>query len=354
MPGIFVSHAGADKELVDKFVDYILVLGCEVPKNKIFYSSRVSTGVPSGQDLNSFVQKQVADAAIVIAILTPTYQTRPYCIAELGAAWSRIGHLFPVAVSGMQRSDLQGVLQGLVVRYLDDSAALDELHETVCTAVGSNPGVSNWNTYKAEWMAEVGDLVASLDQPRVIAPEEFDRLQNDRDGALRALRQTRGDNKNLHAKIEQLKKLKDKSEVRRILKPENEIDEYEMLEREAIESLRVLPRPARAAVYWDMKDSEMPWPNAYEDQWEFDQAEKARVGGWLEYGVTDESLTLNQGFGKVRKAITAVREFQKFLSSDDRSESFHDWFDEEHDEMPPDLRNKALWDKIFDIPGGVL
>ncbi len=200
-------------------------------------------------------------------------------------------------------------------------------------------------------MAEVGDLATALDQPRVIVPEEFDRLQSDRDGALQALRDARGENKKLLAKIEELKKLKDKSEVQRILRPENETAEYEMLEHDAIEALRVLPGAVRPAVYWDMINSDMPWPNAYDERWEFEQAEKARVKGYLKYGATDEGLRLNSKFGKVRQAVEAVNVLQRFLTSDDRGESFFEWFDEQYDQMPPDLRNQALWDKIFDIAG---
>jgi hypothetical protein len=93
MPGVFISHASVDKNFVDDFVDDILRLGCGIPVKEIFYSGRVSTGVRSGENLNNRIKFEVADADLVIAVLTPTYQKRPYCLAELGAAWSRTGVL---------------------------------------------------------------------------------------------------------------------------------------------------------------------------------------------------------------------------------------------------------------------
>ena len=347
MPGVFVSHAGADKVFIDSFVDDIIRLGCEVPKTSIFYSSGADTGIPSGSNLNAYVKEKVQDAKLVVAILTPSFQTRPYCVAELGAAWSRADLLFPIAAPGVERTDLQGVLKGLIVKYLDNSEALDELHEAVCRAVGTSPGAMTWNSYKAKWLSKVERLAASLAAPRLITLEEFERAQNDARGALNALGETQRETEELNAIIEQLKATKDAAAVREILKPKTEIAEYEQLEKAARESMAQLPAPAREAVFWDMQNMGMPWPNAYEDQWAYDQVEKARIDGWLQYGTTDDCLVLNPSFGKIKRAVTAVRDLQKFLSSDVRSEEFHEWFEAEHDEVPPDLGLKHLWDQIF-------
>lgn len=341
-----MSHAAVDKAFIDNFIDDIIRLGCEVPKTSIFYTSGADTGIPSGSDLNAYVRQKVGDAAIVVAILTPSFQTRPFCLAELGAAWSRTDLLFPIAAPGLQRTDLEGVLKGLIVKYLDDSQALDELHETICRAIGTSPGAKTWNSYKAKWLAKVSRLAASLESPRVITSEEFERVQGDKQGALQALSEAQTEMDELRAKVEQLKATKDAAAVQQIMKPENEIAEFEILERAAEEALSKLPGAARDAIYWDINNGDMPWPSPY-DEWTSDQVEKARVDGWLTYGITEDRLRPNLEFGKVKRAVTAVRDLQKFLSSPDRGEDFYDWFSAEHDELPPDLNNKLLWDQIF-------
>lgn len=155
MGGVFFSHASADHELVDPFVDYIVRLGCGVPTSQTFYSSGEDTGVPSGYDLASHIRDRVADASIVVAIISPSFQTRPFCVAELGAAWARVGNLFPIAVPGMERTDLEGVLAGMAVRHLDEGSALDELHDRVGVAVGEATEAKSWGRYKAKWLANV-------------------------------------------------------------------------------------------------------------------------------------------------------------------------------------------------------
>lgn len=75
--------------LVDPFVDTVLKVGCGLREEEIFCSSGEDTGVPSGSDLLHHVREQVEEGSLVIAIISSTFQTRPVCVAELGAAQSR-------------------------------------------------------------------------------------------------------------------------------------------------------------------------------------------------------------------------------------------------------------------------
>jgi hypothetical protein len=115
MPDVFISHAAGDASIVDPFVDTIVRLGCGLSPKQIFYSSGADTGIPSGSTLLAEVRENVATSGLVVAIITPRFQTRPVCVAELGAAWSRTGNLFPIALPGMARRDMEGVLQGEIV-----------------------------------------------------------------------------------------------------------------------------------------------------------------------------------------------------------------------------------------------
>ena len=123
--------------------------------DRLFYTSGAATGVPAGADLNSHVRDKVAQAGLVVAIITPTFRTRPYCMAELGAAWSRVGRLFPFVLPGMPRDELDGVLSGLTTPYLDDPAALDQLHDKVTDLAGSTKSSADREQQKSEWLAEL-------------------------------------------------------------------------------------------------------------------------------------------------------------------------------------------------------
>lgn len=152
MAKVFVSHASADKPFVDAFVDNVLRIGLGLNGDKVFYSSERDTGVPSGADLMHSVRAEVSEATLVIAVITPTYQTRPVCIAELGAAWGRAdpGHFFPLLAPGLERSDLEGVIPSTLILRIDDGSALDELSDRVEASLGSSASKSQWGCWEAE------------------------------------------------------------------------------------------------------------------------------------------------------------------------------------------------------------
>ncbi|MGS0686502.1 hypothetical protein ACVBEQ_15375 [Nakamurella sp. GG22] len=147
-----------------------------MPTNLIFYSSGEDTGVPSGATLNSYVRDQASQTKMVVAIITPMFQSRPFCVAELGAAWARVGTLLPLATPGFNRNDLDGVLDGLLVRHLDDPAALDELHDRVCDATQTRPKASTWGRYKNQWISSVSEYASRLKNPNVVDRADHERL----------------------------------------------------------------------------------------------------------------------------------------------------------------------------------
>jgi Histidine-specific methyltransferase, SAM-dependent/TIR domain len=162
MSGIFISHASSDKPLVDPFVDTIVRLGCRVPSEQIFYSSGDDTGIPSGSDLNATVRRSVSKTGLVVSLITHTFQTRPYCIAEMGAAWSRVNNLFPLRDPSLTHSSLDGVLNGMLVRSFDDEAALDELHERICDVTKAAVPARTWSSYKKKWLDALPSYLASM------------------------------------------------------------------------------------------------------------------------------------------------------------------------------------------------
>lgn len=143
--------------------------------------------------LLSHVRGKVGEAHLVVAIISPAFQTRPVCTAELGAAWSRVDNLFPLAVPGMERTDMEGVLKGMVVRYLDESAALDELHDRIGDAVGRRPNATTWGKYKAKWLASVSRLTKALPPLKVAGLPELERLESDLEAARSALEESEGE-----------------------------------------------------------------------------------------------------------------------------------------------------------------
>lgn len=91
MGRVFVSHASADAALTNEFVDKILRSGCGLKDKQFFYSSDPRTGVANGKSVMETVRRELSESDLVVVIVSSTYQSRPVCLAELGAAWARAG-----------------------------------------------------------------------------------------------------------------------------------------------------------------------------------------------------------------------------------------------------------------------
>lgn len=343
MPEIFVSHAAADAVLVDQFVDIILKLGCGLKPSQIFYSSGEDTGVPSGSDLIHHVREQVGDSGLVIVVVSPMFQTRPVCIAELGAAWSRTDNLFPLAVPGMPRTDMEGVLAGMTVRYLNDSSALDEIKDRVRKVTGTDSDATTWGRQKARWLATIDGLVAQLDKPETATAVEVNQLRGDLSGAREALSESQAEVEEMKSRIEEYRASKSDEERAAALLPKDEAKRFEMLQRDALRALRKLDPIVREAIYFERVDGGMPWPNAYDDRERLDAATRARQEGSLTE-TSDDLLVPDDQVTAVAEAQAAVKRLDEMLQN--CSEDFDAWFRDEHG-APPQLRRRKVWDGLL-------
>ncbi|MGH7272476.1 MAG: TIR domain-containing protein [Polyangiaceae bacterium] len=341
MTGVFISHAAADKPLVDPFVDEILRLGCEIAPGEIFYSSGEDTGIPSGEDLNSYVRSRVGDASLVVAIISPTFQTRPFCVAELGAAWAKVGNLFPIAVPGMPRTDLEGVLVGMLVKYLDDGSALDELHTRLGEAVGHTTKAGTWNRFREKWLANVDHYVSQLPPTRTATVRELDQLRDELEGARQALHDSEAELRKLERQVRDLAAAKSAEDVAEILMPDDEVERFNVLRSTAADRVRRLDSIVADAMWSAIFEYGMPWP--YEDQRRMEQAEEAKKNGLLIENSSD-LLVPDDDVREVADAYEAVSRLRAMLG--ETSEEFGTWFKTEYG-AGPNLQKKMIWDAVL-------
>ena len=345
MGHVFVSHAAADAALVTPFVDRILQLGCGLTDDEIFYSSDREKGVPSGSTLLTYVQEKVSSADLVIAIITPMFQTRPVCVAELGAAWSRAGRLFPIAVPGMARTDMEGVMAGVTVLYLDHEDALDELNAAVSEAVhGEQRRPGKWTPHKKVWLAVVGDLATKVASPSVVTAEEHQLLKEELAGTQEALEVAAAEAQALKDQVERIRAAgSDEKAKRAALLPSNEIERFELARKETARKIGNLPPEARDVMRHEITDGPMPWPSGWGN--DSDDIRSAKQAGWLVEN-SDELLVTNRELPRVRAAWDAFETLEQDLEEGGYSEEFYEWFEQEY-EVPANLRFGLAWDALF-------
>jgi hypothetical protein len=167
---IFVSHASADKELADKVRDMLVLAG--VPQERLFYSSDRATGIPSGQDVGTYLRETLRGASLVIELVSPTFLTRPMCLMELGGAWVMGLSTYPIVVPPLSRAEavkaIGNVQMGILGTALEIDDVFDELHDRLKEDAGLNFRLPQWkraiDSHKVQIAALMNAAVLSEDQ----------------------------------------------------------------------------------------------------------------------------------------------------------------------------------------------
>lgn len=155
--GIFISHASADKELVDSVVD-LLETGAGVPGDAIFASSVEGRDIPGGVDYRAYIREQLSAASTVLFLLTPDFYRSPFCMAELGAAWMIEASVFVLVVQPLERKDIQDVFGNLQIEEIDKPKALDKLFDVLKPTFGANAKVARWSTKRTAFVKHLAAL----------------------------------------------------------------------------------------------------------------------------------------------------------------------------------------------------
>jgi hypothetical protein len=144
---IFLSHAHVDRALAD-LVRNTLVLG-GVNERRIFYSSSRATGIPSGQDVRTYLQQALREAGLVIELVSETFLRRPICLMELGGAWALGTATYPIVVPPLTRaaavSNIGDVQMGILGTDSDLNDLFDELHDRIADDVNVRVETTPWN-----------------------------------------------------------------------------------------------------------------------------------------------------------------------------------------------------------------
>lgn len=96
---IFISHSSKDIELVNKFIDLILILGLGISREEIFCTSIQGTHIKSGADFKDTIKQELFNSKAVIQIITKNYKSSEICLNEMGAAWATSETVIPLVAA---------------------------------------------------------------------------------------------------------------------------------------------------------------------------------------------------------------------------------------------------------------
>ena len=90
---IFISHSSKDKEVMERFTDYILQLGIGLSHEDIFCTSIEEMGIRNGEDIRQHIKENVQGADFSFLMLSKNYKASEICLNEMGAVWAADNHV---------------------------------------------------------------------------------------------------------------------------------------------------------------------------------------------------------------------------------------------------------------------
>ena len=105
---IFISHSSKDIDYVKSFVENILLLGLDIPSEKIFCSSMEGHGVKSGQYIPDRLKEEINKSSLALLFISKNYKASEICLNEVGAAWSTLEKetVIPVLLPNIDFSEI--------------------------------------------------------------------------------------------------------------------------------------------------------------------------------------------------------------------------------------------------------
>jgi hypothetical protein len=161
---IFISHAHADRALADLLRNTLLLGG--VPEEQIFYSSSRATGIPSGENVRTYLQRTLRKSGLVIELVSETFLTRPMCLMELGGAWTLGTATYPVVVPPLSRDLAVKAIGNIQMGFLGTDADLDdlfdELHDRLAKDVSIQTKTTPWNRAIREFKLQLASKLTPI------------------------------------------------------------------------------------------------------------------------------------------------------------------------------------------------
>lgn len=315
MGRIFISHANADKELVEAFVT-LLQTGLDISRNQIFCSSIEGMKIRPGKSFVEFIRGELSGADYVIMLVTPAYYESAFCMCELGGSWLQAKDAYPILVKPITYDNLKAVLHGVQCGKIEDAQDLNQLNDCLNEIGIGKPSAARWELRRDIFLGELPALVVKLQQRTVIPVADYEKLNEKYEGAQKLLKEHASQISTLKQKIEELKTLKDKDAVSAVLrKGMKEREQFDQLTQTFRRVTQKLPNSVIKTMYHTQdKDRYLPptgW--GHEDEWR--ELEEAQDRGLLVLDGGEVSLSTDDP--KVKKALEALGDLETFLGNAD-------------------------------------
>ncbi|GAA3732908.1 hypothetical protein GCM10022422_14380 [Flavobacterium ginsengisoli] len=343
---IFISHSGKDRQIVDDFIDLILQNALNVTVDRIFCSSTDGTKIKSGTDWRDSILKALQEAKINFLFISPNYKESEVCMNEMGAAWVTSAKVIPLIIEPINYKTVGVIQQPIQIEKLLDEKSLDRIRDILQESLEIPNNLiksDRWTAKKKEFILKTKAYLKNNPFNKPLDREEFEELileKNDLETTLTNLIEEKIKLENL---IEDLKKAKDKSEVKEIVKQysdTSEFDDFEELTQKVCDALTSFHPIIRGIIFKTYSNKEKITINA--------QAYSDYVDEALANDYINEELEADFSQTTKMAKIESLLDKLSIYMEKDLSSEFYEKYEEEYN-APLKISNKLFWEEVLDL-----
>lgn len=153
---IFISHSSKDKSIIEPFIDDILKQGIGLRSENIICTSFEATGVSPGENIKDYIDNNIKQSRLFLAMISSNYKASEVCLNEVGAAWA-VGHKpVQILLPGTSFDSLGWLFSLSKAIRIEDASALDNLEKLICNVLGI-PEISpvSWNPARKKFLNDL-------------------------------------------------------------------------------------------------------------------------------------------------------------------------------------------------------
>lgn len=342
---IFISHATKDKEIVEAFVELLLIGALSVSIDKIFCVSTDGTKIKSGSDWRDSINESLLSAKVNFLIITPNYKESEVCLNEMGAAWVTSAMVLPLIVEPINYKTVGIIQEPIQIEKLLDENSLDRIKDIVQEVLEISPALiksERWTVKKREFLSKVKKYLASNPFPVPMDRDAFDKLLKENNDLNKTVDSLIEEKAELEELVRDLEKAKDKEEVKKVIKkhrPNSAYDEFTDVVEKAKKQLSIFSPIMRGIIFkeYSGKDIRINWENYRED---IDEAV-------AEDYVNDELDADWDTTPEMHNIYVSLNQISEILERN-LSEDFDECFKRDY-KSPQKIANKTFWEKVFDV-----
>lgn len=152
MKEIFISHSSLDVEIVNDFIDDILISGIGISRDQIYSTSADDLKHNPGEDWIEEIKKALLNSKVVIIFMSLNYRKSEFCLMELAAVWlvssERKQRPIFFTLGPVSTDNLPAVLTTKEVKKLLDPSHLNTVGDYICSLFDKKTSTNNWDNKK--------------------------------------------------------------------------------------------------------------------------------------------------------------------------------------------------------------